>query len=484
MSDAAQGIGNLLSPSRRALLRDAGLGFGALALASLLGEDSRGESAGGRLDAPAFLRHPPKAKRVIWLFMTGAPSQVDTWDYKPELQARNGQPLPGADSEVGFFKTSGTCLASPFQWARHGQSGTWVSDLFPHLSRHVDDMCFIHSMHLRANNHAPAAMELMSGFNRPGMPSMGAWLDYGLGSLNRDLPSFVVMHERKPRGDDQIWSAGFLPKSHQALAIDARRGVAIENLALRPGQTFDTQRVELDLLRDINTAHAALRPTQADLAARIASFELAYRMQTAAPEAIDLSRESRLMHELYGTEDPTCKVFARQCLTARRLVERGVRFVQIFAGRGTASDGSVDDVPWDGHSDIQANHRECGLATDRPAAALLADLKARGMLDDTLVIWGGEFGRTSDSQGGKGRDHNPGGFTIWMAGGGARPGHHYGATDPFGYKAVENKVHVNDLHATLLHLLGIDHERLTYSHNGRNFRLTDVGGRVIHDLIA
>ena len=249
--------------------------------------------------------------------MTGAPSQVDTWDYKPELQARHGQPLPGADSEVGFFQTSGTCLASPFQWARHGQSGTWVSDLFPHLSKHVDDMCFIHSMHLRANNHAPAAMELMSGFSRPGMPSMGAWLDYGLGSMNHDLPSFVVMHERKPRGDDQIWSAGFLPKSHQALAIDARRPVAIDNLALRTGQSLDAQRAELDLLSTVNAEHAALRPTQADLAARISSFELAYRMQSAAPEAIDLAQESKLVHELYGTEDPACRVFARQCLTAR-----------------------------------------------------------------------------------------------------------------------------------------------------------------------
>ena len=478
MHDAT--IGDLALPARRQFLREAGLGFGALALASLLGEESR--AAAGA--AAALPHHAPRAKRVVWLFMTGAPSQVDTWDYKPELRARDGQPLPGADSQVGFFQTSGKCLASPFPWAQHGASGTWVSGIFPHLARHVDDICFIHSMHLRANNHAPAAMELMCGLNRPGMPSMGAWLDYGLGSMNHDLPSFVVMHERKPRGDDQIWSAGFLPKSHQALAIDARRPVAIDNLALRRGQSLDAQRAELDLLASLNATHAAARPTQADLAARISSFELAYRMQTAAPEAIDLAREPRHVHELYGTEDPKCRVFARQCLTARRLLERGVRFVQIFAGKGVGGDGSVDDVPWDGHSNIETNHRECGLATDRPAAALVADLKARGMLEDTLVIWGGEFGRTSDSQGGKGRDHNPAGFTIWMAGGGVKGGFHYGATDPFGYKAVENRVHVNDLHATLLHLLGIDHERLTYRHNGRNFRLTDVGGQVIQDVIA
>jgi len=476
-------IGELLLPARRQFLSNSGLGFGALALASLLGRDVAANTSTAAT-VPALPHHPPRAKRVIWLFMTGAPSQVDTWDYKPELQARSGEPLPGADQQVGFFQTSGKCLASPFKWAQHGQSGTWVSDIFPHLSQHVDEMTFIHSMHLRANNHAPAAMELMCGLNRPGMPSMGAWLDYGLGTMNDNLPSFVVMHERKPRGDDQIWSAGFLPKSHQALAIDARRPVAIDNLSLRQGQSLAAQRAELDLLAAVNGAHAAARPTQADLAARITSFELAYRMQTAAPEAIDLAQESQATHALYGTEDPKCKVFAKQCLTARRLLERGVRFVQIFAGKGVGGDGSVDDVPWDGHSNIETNHRECGLATDRPAAALLADLKARGMLEDTLVIWGGEFGRTSDSQGGTGRDHNPGGFTIWLAGGGVKGGFHYGSTDPFGYKAVENKVHVNDLHATLLHLLGINHEQLTYRHNGRNFRLTDVGGSVIPDILA
>jgi len=482
-TNTSPAIGELLLPSRRQFLAESGLGFGALALASLLGRDAAANTSTGAA-ASDLPHHPPRAKRVIWLFMTGAPSQVDTWDYKPELQARSGEPLPGADQQVGFFQTSGKCLASPFKWAQHGQSGTWVSDIFPHLSRHVDEMTFIHSMHLRANNHAPAAMELMCGLNRPGMPSMGAWLDYGLGTMNDNLPAFVVMHERKPRGDDQIWSAGFLPKSHQALAIDARRPVAIDNLSLRKGHSLASQRAELDLLAAVNGAHASARPTQADLAARITSFELAYRMQTAAPEAIDLAQESQATHELYGTEDPKCKVFAKQCLTARRLLERGVRFVQIFAGRGVGGDGSVDDVPWDGHSNIETNHRECGLATDRPAAALLADLKSRGMLEDTLVIWGGEFGRTSDSQGGTGRDHNPGGFTIWLAGGGVKGGFHYGSTDPFGYKAVENKVHVNDLHATLLHLLGINHEQLTYRHNGRNFRLTDVGGSVIPDILA
>jgi len=473
-------LGELLLPARRRFLCDSGLGFGGLALAALLGAESR--AGNGATATPPH--HVPRARRVVWLFMTGAPSQMDTWDYKPELQARGGQPLPGADKQVGFFGTSGTCMASPFAWARHGESGTWVSEIFPHLARHVDDMTFLHSCHVRANNHAPASMELMCGFSRPGMPSLGAWLDYGLGSLADDLPGFVVMHERKPRGDDQIWSAGFLPRSHQAIALDARRAAAIDDLAPRAGHAAGGQREELDVLAALNAAHAAARPTQADLPARMASFELAFRMQASAPEAFDLAREPKHVHDLYGTADPRCQVMARQCLTARRLLERGVRFVQIFAGRNTGGDGAVDDVPWDGHDNIETNHRTCGAATDRPAAALLADLKARGMLEDTLVVWGGEFGRTSDSQGGKGRDHNPQGFTIWLAGGGVKGGFHYGATDPFGYKAEQNKVGVNDLHATMLHLLGIDHERLTYRHNGRDFRLTDVGGSVLHDVIA
>jgi hypothetical protein len=470
------GIGELALPPRRRFLRDVGQGFGGLALATLLG--GQGQAA-----ATALPHFAPRARRVIWLFMPGAPSHMDTWDYKPALQARNGQPLPGADKQTGFFGTSGTCLASPFKWAQHGESGSWVSEIMPHLARHVDRMTFIHSCHVRANNHAPAAMELMSGFSRPGMPSLGAWLDYGLGSLADDLPSFVVMHDdSRPRGDDQIWSSGFLPRSHQAISLNP--GLRIDHLSRRTGLTAERQREELDVLSKLNAAHAAERTTQADLAARLASFELAYRMQVAAPEAFDLTQEPKHVHDLYGTADKDCQVMARQCLTARRLIERGVRFIQVFAGRSAGGDGSVPDVPWDGHDNIEKNHRACGAATDRPAAALLADLEARGLLDDTLVVWGGEFGRTSDSQGGKGRDHNPNGFTIWMAGGGVKGGFHYGATDDFGYKAVEKKVGVNDLHATILHLLGIDHEKLTYRHNGRDFRLTDVGGTVISDVIA
>jgi len=472
-------------PARRQFLQQAGLGFGSLALASLLNADSHAAPVVNADPlAPKASHFPAKVKSVIWLFMTGAPSQVDTWDYKPELQKRDGQQLAGADPKTGFFSTSGKCLKSPFEWKQHGQSGTWVSDLFPHLSQHVDKMCFLHSMYLRQNNHAPASIELMCGTNRPGLPALGAWLTYGLGSMNQDLPSYVVMHDTRPRGDDQIWSAGFLPKSYQALALDARRKEAIDNLVRDARHNDAQQRSQLEVLRRLNQEHAAARPTQTDLAARINSYELAYRMQMAAPEALDIARETEATHQQYGLKNPECATFGRQCLIARRLVERGVRFVQIFAGKGVGGDGSVNDVPWDCHSDVQTNHRSCGLHTDQPAAALLGDLASRGLLDSTLVIWGGEFGRTSDSQGAKGRDHNPNGFTIWMAGAGVKGGFHYGATDDFGYKAVTNKVHVNDLHATLLHLLGLNHEQLTYRFNGRDFRLTDVAGNVIPDILA
>ncbi len=470
-------------PSRRRFLKQVGHGFGSLALSSLLHEQSQAAATASTspIQPPHF---PARAKAVIWLFMTGAPSQVDTFDYKPELQAHAGEPLPGSDPKTGFFQTSGKCLKSPFDWKQHGESGSWVSSLFPNVAKHVDDMAFIHSMYLRANNHAPASIELMCGSTVPGRPAAGAWVTYGLGAENQNLPSYVVMHGRKPRGDDQIWSAGFLPKSFQALALDARRREAIDDILRAPDQTEEQQRQALDLLRDVNSDYAAARGSQNELMARIGSFELAYRMQTAAPEAMEIKGESEATRKLYGLDDKVTETFGRQCLIARRLVERGVRFVQIFAGRGAPGDDSVDDVPWDGHNNIETNHRSCAAATDLPAAALLADLKARGMLQDTLVIWGGEFGRTSDSQGSLGRDHNPHAFTIWMAGGGVRGGVHYGSTDPFGYKAVENKVHVNDLHATILHLLGLNHEKLTYRFSGRDFRLTDVGGHVIHDILA
>lgn len=468
---------SLLRSSRRQFLGQVGMGFGSLALADLLHRE-------GLAQGPRATHFPPRVRSIIWLFMTGGPSQVDTWDYKPELQRRDGQNLAGADPRTGFFSTSGRCLKSPFRWRQHGQSATWVSDIFPHLSQHVDDMAFLHSCFVIGNNHAPASMELMCGQSRPGYPSLGAWMSYGLGTQNQNLPTFVVMHETRPRGEDGIWSPGFLPRNHQPLLLDARQRERIANLARAQGMSETQQRSQLDLVRQLNDDHRRNRPLEADLDARIDSFELAYRMQAAAPEATDIARETQLVQQMYGIDNPQTATFGRQCLIARRLVERGVRFVQIFAGRGTGDDGSVADVPWDGHNNIQTNHRSCGLATDQPAAALLSDLKARGLLESTLVVWGGEFGRTSDSQGSVGRDHNPHANTIWLAGAGIRGGVHYGATDPFGYKAVENRVHVNDIHATILHLLGMDHTRLTYRFNGRDFRLTDVGGNVIRAILA
>ena len=473
-------------PTRRRFLRDIGSGCGSLALATMLhqqgllaAQPDAGNPAGSR--PPHF---PAKVRSVIWLFMTGGPSQVDTFDYKPELQRRDGQTLAGADPRTGFFQTSGRCLKSPFAFRRHGQSGSWVSELFPHTARHVDDMAFLHSCYTTQNNHAPASIEISAGVNRPGYPSMGSWVNYGLGTLNENLPAFVVMHETKPRGDDNIWSPGFLPKNNQPLLLDARRREEIANLARSAGMSDSHQRAQLDVLRRFNTEHQRERPQEADLAARIQSFELAYRMQTAAPEAMDLTLEPEHVKNMYGLNRAECATVGRQCLLARRLVERGVRFVQIFASSTRISGGAVNDVPWDGHNDIDVNHRDCAATNDQPVAGLLADLKARGLFDSTLVIWGGEFGRTSDSQGSKGRDHNPHAHTIWLAGGGVRGGVHYGSTDEFGYKAIENRVSVHDLQATVLHLLGLDHTRLTYRFNGRDFRLTDVSGNVIREVLA
>lgn len=469
----------MLLPSRRRFLQSAGMGFGSLALASLLHQETAGQ--------PAVSRQPhftPKVKSVIWLFMTGGPSQVDLFDYKPELQRRDGQQLAGADPQTGFFTTSGRCLKSPFAWRQHGQSGSWVSELLPHTARHVDDLAFLHSCYSLQNNHAPASIELMTGVNRPGYPSMGSWINYGLGTMNENLPAFVVMHETKPRGDDNIWTPGFLPKNYQPLTLDARRREEIANLARATGVNDAQQRSQLDLLRELNQEHQQSRSQQADLAARIQAFELAYRMQSAAPEALDLRQETVQIQNQYGLNRSETATFGRQCLLARRLVERGVRFVQIFFSASRISGGAVNDVPWDGHNDINVNHRDCAASMDQPVGALLSDLKARGLFDSTLVVWGGEFGRTSDSQGAVGRDHNPHANTIWLAGGGVKGGVHYGRTDDFGYKAVEPRASVHDIQATILHLLGLDHTRLTYRFNGREFRLTDVAGHVVREVLA
>ena len=478
-------------PSRRRFLRRAGNGFGMLALAGLLEEQGLLAKAGAadtanRLLDPMAARSPhfePKAKHVIWLFMNGGQSQVDTWDYKPELARRDGKDLEGFDAETGFFKEQvGPLMASPFKFRRHGESGTWASEIFPHLAGHVDDLAFLHGCFTETNNHAPALFQINTGMSRMGFPCVGSWVTYGLGTENRSLPGFVVMYDTLgrglPKGHALNWGTGFLPSVYQGTALNAQ-GAPIDNLR-RPGSmTDDRQRSQLDYLAAINGRFAEEHPAEAALSARIESFELAYRMQMAAPEALDFGGETAATRALYGLDDPSCEHFAKQCLMARRMVERGVRFVQIYSG------GMENERSWDGHSDIESNHRGFARETDQPIAALLTDLKARGLLDETLVICCGEFGRLPISQkGSTGRDHNPHAFTTWMAGGGVKPGARHGATDEIGHRAVEGRVGVNDLHATILHLLGLDHERLTYRYNGRDFRLTDVAGRVVEEILA
>lgn len=471
--------------SRREWLRRCGGGAGMVGLAALLAEERLLGSAATPVDPliPRRGTHPAKARSVIWLFMNGGPSQVDTWDYKPELARRDGKELDGFDKNTGFFTGNvGPLMKSPFQWAQHGQSGTWVSELFPNLSRHVDKMAFIHSCFTESNNHSPALFMMNTGFTRMGCPCVGSWVTYGLGSESRDLPAFVVMSDPLerglPKGHALNWGAGFLPSVFQGTHLRPK-GDPIDNLK-RPGDlTPEAQRRQLDLLARLNGHHLATDPADTALAARMESFELAYRMQAAAPEALEIEREPESIRKLYGTDEKSCGPFARQCLVARRLVERGVRFVQIYSG------GMENERSWDGHENIVKNHNGFAGETDRPIAALLADLEQRGLLDETLVVWGGEFGRLPIVQkGGTGRDHNPHAFTVWMAGGGVKGGVHHGATDEVGFKAAQDRVSVHDFHATLLHLMGVDHERLTFRYTGRDFRLTDVSGEVVKTILA
>jgi hypothetical protein len=424
-----------------------------------------------------------KARSVIWLFMNGGPSQVDTWDYKPELARRDGRELPGFDKNTGFFTDQvGPIMKSPFRFSRFGQSGSWVSEIFPNLGRQVDKMAFIHSCFTESNNHSPALFMINTGMTRMGFPCVGSWATYGLGSENQNLPSFVVMSDPLdrglPKGHAQNWGAGFLPAVYQGTWLRPK-GAPIDNLS-RPGLMSDEQqRSQLSFLSQLNRRRLESSALEAEMNTRIQSFELAYRMQTAAPEAFGVEGEPEHIRRLYGLETKECAHFARQCLMARRMVERGVRFVQIYSG------GMENERSWDGHADIIKNHRGFAAETDRPIAGLLADLEQRGLLDETLVIWGGEFGRLPIVQkGGTGRDHNPHAFTVWMAGGGVKGGVRYGQTDEIGHKAVVDRVSVNDLHATILHLLGLDHEKLTFRHNGRNFRLTDVSGEPIRAVLA
>ncbi len=473
--------------SRRDFLTRVGGGFGMIALANMLQqEQARADWSPPNQTRPLAPRpghHPASAKNVIWLFINGGPSHVDTWDYKPELQRRDGQEIPNFDRNTGFFRDQvGPIMKSPFRFARHGQCGKYVSEIFPNLARHVDKMAFIHSLWTDSNNHSPALLKINTGFTRMGFPCTGSWVTYGLGSESQNLPSFVVMYDTLgrglPKGYSQNWGAGFLPSIYQGTALKPQ-GAPIDNLYRPTDLTDSQQRHQLDLLSRLNRRQLQARAGDTELAARIETFELAYRMQVAAPEALDLERETQATQRLYGVDNQRCTHFAKQCLIARRMVERGVRFVQIYSG------GEENERSWDGHMNIQANHTGFAGETDQPIAALLTDLESRGMLEDTLVIWGGEFGRLPLVQrGGTGRDHNPHAFTFWMAGGGVKAGYSHGATDEIGHRSVENRVSVHDLHATIMHLLGMDHLRLTYRYQGRDFRLTDVHGDVVREVIA
>ncbi|HEV3205302.1 MAG TPA: DUF1501 domain-containing protein, partial [Gemmataceae bacterium] len=476
--------------TRREFLRRAGNGFGIVALAGLLQHEGLLFSSARAAEdfqhplAPKPAHFPAKAKSVIWLFMNGGPSHVDTWDYKPELAKRDGQELKGFDKTTGFFADQvGPLMKSPFKFRQHGQCGAWVSELFPHMARHVDKMAFLYSCWTDSNNHSPALFHINTGMTRMGFPCLGSWVTYGLGTETQNLPAFVVMYDTLgrgiPKGHSQNWGAGFLPGIYQGTALKPQ-GAPIDNLTRSPEMSDAQQQKQIDLLARLNRRSLEHHPGETELSARIESFELAYRMQMAAPEALDITRETQTVHKMYGLDNPKCTHFAKQCLMARRLVERGVRFVQIYSG------GMENQLSWDGHNDIAGNHGGFALETDLPVAGLLADLETRGLLDSTLVIWGGEFGRLPVAQKSAkpGRDHNPHAFTVWMAGAGVKRGTLYGQTDDLGHKAIVDRVSVNDLHATILHLLGIDHKRLTYRFNGRDFRLTDVAGFVVKDILA
>ena len=465
--------------TRRELLCRSGMGLGMLGLAGVFGgEGSLGSSAqAAQVNpnplAPKIAHFPAKAERVVHLFMNGGPSQVDTFDPKPLLDKYHGQPLP--TENLRTERKTGAAMRSPFAFKKYGQSGIEVSDLFAKTAECIDDMCVIRSMHADVPNHEPSLMLMNCGDSRLPRPSMGSWITYGLGSENQNLPGFIAMCPGGyPIVATQNWRSAFLPGAYQGTYIDSQHTdiqKLIENIRNNSYSPED-QRRQLDLVQRLNQAHLEKRQQDAQLESRIQSFELAYRMQTEATDAFDTARETAATLAAYGEG-----VQARQLLTARRLLERGVRFVQVWSGAGQ---------PWDNHDNIEKAHGDLAKTWDQPIAAFLKDLKARGMLDSTLVMWGGEFGRTpvAELPALNGRDHNHYGFSMWLAGGGVRGGHVHGATDEFGFAAAENKVHVHDLHATMLHLLGFNHEKLTYRYAGRDFRLTDVHSRVVRELIA
>lgn len=468
---------NMSAMTRREMLGRTGMGLGSLGLIGLLNDQGllANESAANLPLAPKPPHFPGKAKHIIHIYLNGGPSQVDTFDPKPLLTKYHGQQLPAGN--LTTERHTGTAMGSPFKFQKYGQSGIEISEIFAATAAHADDMCFIRSMHANTPNHEQSMRLMNCGDERLSRPSLGAWLTYGMGSENQNLPGFVVMCPGLPVADVSNWRSAFLPGVYQGTHLDTRKTKVeelIENITSTAVSRTD-QRRQLDLLLQLNKRHQQSRTDEPELEARIQAFELAYRMQLEATDAFDFSQEPQYVLDAYGDG-----VHGRQLLLARRLIERGVRIVQLYHG---------DVQPWDSHNNLEAEHRKLADQCDRPIAALLTDLKNRGLFDDTLVICGGEFGRTPavelvNGKPGGGRDHNHWGFTVWLAGGGIKGGTVYGATDEFGYRAVEDPVHVHDLHATILHLLGFDHTKLTYRHAGRDFRLTDVHGQVVKNILA
>ena len=468
-----------LSESRREFLLRSGGGLGAIALAQLLeSERAQGAPASANPLAPRMSHFAPRASRVIWLFMHGGPSHVDLFDPKPELTKWSGQPLPPSYGEVMTRRKVATnpLLAPVKPFRRRGESGLEISDFLPHIAACADELCVLRSVHGDSVNHPQSVYQMNTGSILTGRPSVGSWVSYGLGTENQDMPAFVVLPDPGGgvKGGPPAWGSGYLPATFQGTTV---RPGASPILHLRPPSdvTDERQRRMLDFIQSANREHLAAREFDDELAARINAYELAYRMQSMAPEVVDLSQETEATLKLYGIGEQHTDDYGTRCLLARRMIERGVRFVQVYSG---------DTNGWDAHNDVLKNHTEYCRKTDQPVAALLTDLKQRGLLDDTLVIWGGEFGRMPMSEQGTGRDHNPWGYTVWFAGAGVKRGFAYGETDPLGLRAEVKPVHIHDLHATILHLLGLDHERLTFLHNGRDERLTEVSGTVVADILA
>ncbi|MEK7795058.1 MAG: DUF1501 domain-containing protein [Candidatus Hydrogenedentota bacterium] len=463
------------------MLATCGNGFGMLGLSALLQPLAGATTFPAGAVNPSAVRAahvPARAKSVIFLFMSGGPSHVDLFDPKPRLSAEMGNPLPFAKPKLERTKT-GNLLGSPWKFSRHGQSGIEMSELLPNLATCADDMCVVRSMVADNINHNGACLQMNTGEQTFSRPSLGSWLLYGLGSENQDLPGYVVLSPAQPAQGAPLWGSSFLPAAYQGTLVSDLDD-PIANLR-NPSYSREEQSKQMDLLKALNEEHLKSREDDSRLSARIASFELAFRMQSEAPEAFSLSGESPATLNMFGIDDPVTEIFGKQCLLARRLVERGVRCVQVYH---TQTSKRSSCQLWDQHGALREELPANCAATDKPIAGLLKDLKARGLLDETLVLWGGEFGRTPTAEGDNGREHHPFGFTMWLAGGGIRGGMTYGATDEYGWHAVENPVHVHDLHATVLHLMGINHEQLTYRYAGRDYRLTDVYGNIVRGIIS